>query len=121
MIVSAHSQCSCVESAWCGLDTLIVTAGVSALQPLMAVAGVEMSTPDIVGSQASPEGVQHAVNAANAAVKGNFIGPYVAAVTFVSAGLAILFYFAKRCPTRFHFFLIRPLLRPYYCCLVQRP
>lgn len=68
---------------WRGLDTLILTAGVSALQPLMSVAGVDMSAPDIVGSQASPEGIQHAVNAATAAVNGNFIGPYIAAITFV--------------------------------------
>ncbi|KAL4069152.1 hypothetical protein V8B97DRAFT_1963722 [Scleroderma yunnanense] len=72
-----------LEKSWSGLDTLIVTAGVSALQPLMTVAGVEMSTPDIVGSQASPEGIQHAVNAATAAVNGNYIGPYIAAVTFI--------------------------------------
>ena len=69
--------------AWRGLDTLIVTAGVSALQPLMSVAGVDMSAPDIVGSQASPEGIQHAVNAAMAAVHSNFIGPYIAAIAFV--------------------------------------
>ncbi|KAG6333308.1 hypothetical protein ID866_5785 [Astraeus odoratus] len=72
-----------LEKSWAGVDTLITTAGVSALQPLMAVAGVEMSTPDIVGSQASPEGIQHAVDAATAAVNGNFVGPYVAAVTFI--------------------------------------
>lgn len=69
--------------AWHGLDTLILTAGVSALQPLMSVAGVDMSAPDIVGSQASPEGIQHAVSAATAAVNGNFIGPYIAAISFV--------------------------------------
>ncbi|KAN0101160.1 hypothetical protein V8E55_001144 [Tylopilus felleus] len=72
-----------LQKAWRGLDTLILTAGVSALQPLMSVAGVDMSAPDIVGSQASPEGIQHAVNAATAAVDGNFIGPYITAVTFV--------------------------------------
>ncbi|KAI5997780.1 NAD(P)-binding protein [Pisolithus orientalis] len=72
-----------VEKAWSGLDTVIVAAGVSTLQPLMAVAGVEMSTPDIVGSQASPEGIQHAVNAAQAAVNGNYLGSLVAAVTLI--------------------------------------
>ena len=49
----------------------------------MSVAGVDMSAPDIVGSQASPEGIQHAVNAAMAAVHSNFIGPYIAAIAFV--------------------------------------
>ena len=74
---------SCMLIAWSGLDTLIFTAGVSALQPLMSVAGVDMSSSEITGSQASPEGVQHAVNAAKAAVDGNFIGPFITAVTFV--------------------------------------
>lgn len=73
-----------------GFDTLILTAGVSALQPLMSVAGVDMSAPDIVGSQASPEGIQHAVNAATAAVNGNFIGPYIAAITFVRTPYILL-------------------------------
>ncbi|KAH7884080.1 hypothetical protein F5I97DRAFT_1898124 [Phlebopus sp. FC_14] len=72
-----------LQKAWNGLDTLVVTAGVSALQPLMAVAGVDMSVVDIFGTQASPEGVQHAVNAATAAVSGNFLGPYIAAITFI--------------------------------------
>ncbi|KAF9221279.1 NAD(P)-binding protein [Gyrodon lividus] len=72
-----------VQEAWNGLDTLIFTAGVSALQPLMSVAGVDMLTPGVIGSQANAEGIQHAVNAATAAVSGNFIGPYVAAITFI--------------------------------------
>ena len=93
--VRGSIHCPTVASAWNGLDTLIVTAGVSALQPLMSVAGVEMSTPDIVGSQASPEGIQHAVNAANAAVNGNYIGPFIAAVAFVSAVLVVLLFFAN--------------------------
>lgn len=42
-----------------------------------------MSAPNITGSQASPEGIQHAVNAATAAVNGNFMGPYIVAITFV--------------------------------------
>ncbi|KAI6137158.1 hypothetical protein F5141DRAFT_1185916 [Pisolithus sp. B1] len=72
-----------LEKAWGGLDTLIVAAGVSSLQPLMSVVGVEMSTPDIVGAQASPEGIKHAVDAAQAAINGNYLGPLVATVTFI--------------------------------------
>ncbi|KAI6022474.1 hypothetical protein BKA83DRAFT_4279207 [Pisolithus microcarpus] len=72
-----------LEKAWGGLDTLIIAAGVSSLQPLMCVAGVEMSTPDIVGAQASPEGIHHAVDAAQAAINGNYLGPLVASVTFI--------------------------------------
>ncbi|KIJ14849.1 hypothetical protein PAXINDRAFT_115601 [Paxillus involutus ATCC 200175] len=71
-----------VQDAWSGLDTLILTAGVSALQPLMSVAGIDMSAPG-PRSQANAEGIQHAVKAANAAVNGNFIGPYVVAITFI--------------------------------------
>ena len=81
--MARHVRCLSLSIAWRGLDTVILTAGVSTLQPLMSVAGVDMSAPDIVGSQASPEGVQHAVNAATAAVNGNFIGPYITAITFV--------------------------------------
>ncbi|KIK95992.1 hypothetical protein PAXRUDRAFT_826463 [Paxillus rubicundulus Ve08.2h10] len=72
-----------VQGAWSGLDTVILTAGVSALQPLMSVAGIDMSAPGPVGSQANADGIQHAVKAATAAVNGNFIGPYVVAITFI--------------------------------------
>ena len=69
--------------AWDGLDTLIVTAGVSALQPLMAVAGVETEGPDSTLGQASAEGIQYTVDVATKATAGNYFGPLVAAVTFV--------------------------------------
>lgn len=68
--------------AWNGLDTLAVVAGVSALQPLMVLAGVE----DATGSS-SAAGIQHTVDIAAAATRGNCTGPMVAAVTFVSAYL----------------------------------
>ncbi|PPR00444.1 hypothetical protein CVT24_004505 [Panaeolus cyanescens] len=67
-----------LEKEWNGLDTLIVSAGVSALRPLMEVAGVESA-----GERASLEGIQNAVRVSDAAVKGNFTGPLVAAVTFI--------------------------------------
>ncbi|KAI6103359.1 hypothetical protein EDD16DRAFT_1730754 [Pisolithus croceorrhizus] len=38
------------------------------------------------GAQASPEGIQHAVNAAQAAINGNNLGPLVATVTFHCSG-----------------------------------
>ena len=69
--------------AWGGLDTLIVTAGVSALQPLMAVAGVETEGPDSTLGQASAEGIQYTVDVATKATAGNYFGPLIAAVTFV--------------------------------------
>lgn len=64
--------------AWNGLDTLAVVAGVSALQPLMVLAGVNDAA-----SSASAAGIQHTVDVAAAATAGNYTGPMVAAVTFV--------------------------------------
>jgi len=74
-----RSDCS-IE--WSGLDTLIVAAGVSALQPLLAVAGVEAEGQSIL-AQTTTEGIQRASDAASAAIRGNYTGPLVAAVTFV--------------------------------------
>ncbi|OBZ76993.1 hypothetical protein A0H81_03422 [Grifola frondosa] len=47
-----------VETEWKGIDTLVVSA-------------------------ASVEGIQHIIDVANAAVKGNYVGPLVSAVTFI--------------------------------------
>lgn len=72
---------------WGGLDTIIVSAGVSALQPLLTLAGVEPGPGSSDGGSVSVpgvEGVERAKRIAGAAVEGNFVGPLVAAVTFVS-------------------------------------
>ena len=63
-----------------GFDTLVVAAGVSALQPLMAVAGVDTDAP--VG-QATKEGIQRVADVAAAATRGNYVGPLISATTFV--------------------------------------
>lgn len=68
-----------VAAAWGGLDTVHVCAGVSALQPVMVLAGVGHGDPQ----DATAEGVAAAVEVAGRAMKGNFEGPLVAAVTFV--------------------------------------
>ena len=68
---------------WNGIDTLIITAGVSALQPLMTVAGVAASNDGASPLHATVEGINHAVGVAKAALDGNFFGPYIAAITFV--------------------------------------
>ncbi|KAF5335232.1 hypothetical protein D9758_014758 [Tetrapyrgos nigripes] len=52
---------------WKGLDSLIVAAGVSSVKPLLDI------TP----------GVHRVVTAAEAALRGNYIGPLVAATTFI--------------------------------------
>ena len=68
---------------WKGVDTVIVAAGVSALQPLMAVAGVQAVGSKFMPAQASKEGIQEAVDITTAATKGNYVGPLVSAITFV--------------------------------------
>ncbi|KAF8959804.1 hypothetical protein BDZ97DRAFT_1666623 [Flammula alnicola] len=73
---------SAIEAAWEGLDTLVVAAGVSALQPLMAVAGVEVQH-GVKLPQATPEGIQRTADVALAAIRGNYVGPLIAIVTFI--------------------------------------
>ncbi|KAG6885236.1 hypothetical protein C0993_004530 [Termitomyces sp. T159_Od127] len=74
-----------LQKEWQGVDTLIVTAGVSALQPLMAVAGVEANPggTSFKPSQASIDGIKRAMDISAAAIRGNYTGPLVAAVTFI--------------------------------------
>lgn len=68
-----------IEREWGGLDTVHVCAGVSALQPVMALTGVEGKEED-----AAAKGIQDAVDVTAKAVQGNLYGPMVAALTFVS-------------------------------------
>ncbi|KAK1218518.1 hypothetical protein PQX77_018844 [Marasmius sp. AFHP31] len=56
-----------------GINTLIVSAGVSATRPLL----------DIASSSSPSEGIHRAVSVANSALQSNYIGPLVAAVTFI--------------------------------------
>ncbi len=75
---------------WGGVDTLIICAGVSALRPLLEVAGLEKVGGVFVPPKVDASGVQRTVAAANAAMQGNYIGPLVCAVTFVSGTRAFL-------------------------------
>jgi hypothetical protein len=68
---------------WSGVDTLIVAAGVSALQPLMSVAGVEVHGKEFTPTQPTKDGIKKAVEITAAATRGNYVGPLVAAITFV--------------------------------------
>lgn len=63
---------------WKGLDTLIISAGVSALRPLLTVAGIEDRT-----SQVDMLGLQHIRDVASSALQGNFMGPLLSVVTYV--------------------------------------
>ncbi|KAA1475372.1 NAD-P-binding protein [Dentipellis sp. KUC8613] len=66
-----------IEEAWGGLDTLIVSAGVSALQPVMALTDVSDATGP------SSTGIQKAADIATSAMRANYIGPLVSAVTMI--------------------------------------
>ena len=72
---------------WKGLDTLVVAAGVSALQPLMTIAGVDTGRENTSVEQATREGIQRVVDVAAAAARGNYVGPLISAVTFVGLSL----------------------------------
>ena len=78
-----------VSSEWGGLDTLVISAGVSALRPLLEVAGVERRDGAFYPLHAGSEGVRCAVSAGTAAMQGNYVGPLICAVTFVSTGYSL--------------------------------
>jgi hypothetical protein len=73
-----------LNTEWGGIDTMIVAAGVSALLPLMEVAGVK-------SGKVEKSGIQHVVDVAALATRGNYVGPLVAAVTFVRVFFFIQF------------------------------
>ncbi|KAL7621739.1 hypothetical protein AAE478_009066 [Parahypoxylon ruwenzoriense] len=64
---------------WGGLDSLHVCAGVSAVQPVMGLAGIKHGEDD----DASASGIQNAVDTAARAIQGNVYGPLVTAATFI--------------------------------------
>jgi hypothetical protein len=70
---------------WHGLDTLIVAAGVSALRPVLEIAGVE--GPSV--TQTSLDGIQRVQDVAMAAIKGNYLGPLLSVVTMVCLRLLL--------------------------------
>jgi short chain dehydrogenase len=71
-----------IDVEWDGFDTLIVAAGVSALQPLLSIAGYEAGATQLT----TAEGIHKAKAIALKAIEGNYVGPLVAAVTFVRVG-----------------------------------
>ena len=64
------------------MDTLAVIAGVSALKPLFETAGLERTNN--LMNDTELENIHNTVIASDRALRGNFTGPLVAAVTFVS-------------------------------------
>lgn len=69
---------------WNGFDTLILTAGVSALKPLYEVAGLTRKGDTYEPAQANTESIKYTAEVARKAINANYIGPVVVAVTFVS-------------------------------------
>jgi len=63
---------------WGGLDTMHVCAGVSAVQPVMALTGIRSNNED-----APVAGIQRAAEMVGRATQGNFFGPLMAALTFI--------------------------------------
>ncbi|KAI1102421.1 NAD(P)-binding protein [Jackrogersella minutella] len=70
-----------ILAKWGGLDTLHVCAGVSAVQPVMSLAGIGPGEED--EDDASYTGIQNALDITALATQGNIYGPLVAALTFI--------------------------------------
>ncbi|KAI2605283.1 NAD(P)-binding protein [Hypoxylon fragiforme] len=68
-----------LREEWGGLDTLYVCAGVSAVQPVMSLAGIGPGKDE----DASASGIQNALDITARATQGNVYGPLVAAVAFI--------------------------------------
>ncbi|KAI0285525.1 hypothetical protein BC826DRAFT_1052115 [Russula brevipes] len=68
-----------IHEKWRGLDTMIVAAGVSALRPVLEIAGAE--GPSV--TEPSLGGVERVEDAALAAIKGNYLGPLLSVVTMI--------------------------------------
>ena len=64
------------------MDTLIVNAGVSTLQPLLVTAGLQRD--EIHTRMTNLDGLTRVRDVAGAAMRGNFTGPLLSAVTYVS-------------------------------------
>jgi hypothetical protein len=60
---------------------MVVSAGVSALRPVLEIADVSGVSAE---AQPSVDGVQRVADVALAAIKGNYVGPLLSVVTMVS-------------------------------------
>lgn len=69
-----------------------MSAGASALRPLMEVAGLERLGTSFTPPQANVEGLRRAVEVANAAARINYTGPLVSAATFVGTAPSLLYF-----------------------------
>ncbi|CDO69970.1 hypothetical protein BN946_scf184836.g44 [Trametes cinnabarina] len=72
-----------ILEAWRGFDTLVVCAGVGTLKPCLELAGVESSSDGTSLHRVENAGIEHVVEIANRALGPNYLGPLIAAVTFI--------------------------------------
>ncbi|KAI9451540.1 hypothetical protein F5148DRAFT_986460 [Russula earlei] len=68
-----------LSEKWHGLDTLIIAAGVSALRPVLEIAGVEGPSVTLPAL----DDVRRAEGVALAAIRGNYLGPLLSVVTMI--------------------------------------
>ena len=73
-----------MNQAWGGVDTVVVSAGVSALGPLLEVSGIHDK-----GYQLNADDVKKTVEVSDAAIRGNHTGPLVSAITLACLTLRI--------------------------------
>ncbi|KAH7104737.1 NAD(P)-binding protein [Auriculariales sp. MPI-PUGE-AT-0066] len=75
-----------LEKHWGGIDTVVISAGVIALKPLLAVAGLNHDI-QTNGWKPAPEmtrkGIEHTQEVALRAVRGNLLGPMSTLLTFL--------------------------------------
>lgn len=78
-----------IFTEWQGVDTVIISAGVSALKPLYEIAGLKRTGEVYDPPYATMESIQHTADVARKALDVNYIGPLTAAVTFVSVSQSL--------------------------------
>ncbi|KAI0709722.1 hypothetical protein C8Q76DRAFT_769651 [Earliella scabrosa] len=79
-----------VETEWNGLDTLVVCAGVATFLPFCELTGLEAHGRTFTPSQADGAMIQHAIEIVNAATRTNYVGPAIAAATFVAVAPSVV-------------------------------
>ncbi|KAG8817184.1 hypothetical protein FRC17_011333 [Serendipita sp. 399] len=67
-----------LQAEWGGIDTLHICAGVSSLRPLLDIAGSPHGSKPTTLDE-----IKHTQSIAQKAIDGNFIGPLLAALTFI--------------------------------------
>ena len=77
-------------SEWDGIDTLVLCSGTVVSGSFIEAAGVQSGVSSSSASLSDKEGIEKLLGAANSAVRDNYLGPVVAAATFVSTAVSHL-------------------------------